>query len=87
MDDPLPPAARYDYENCESAHAEKMLANLEALVADPATVGKTFASGKKSYKIAHADNFEYKDPIDQSVSKKQVRCWSCALLQRHDFGV
>jgi phosphoglucomutase len=62
---------RYDYENCESAPAEKMMANLQSLVDDKATVGKTYTHADKTYKVALADNFEYTDPIDKSVSKKQ----------------
>jgi len=64
---------RYDYENCESAPAEKMISNLESYIADPASVGKTYSHGGKTFKVAKADNFEYTDPIDHSVSKKQVR--------------
>ena len=63
---------RYDYENCESAPAEKMISNLESYIADPASVGKTYSHGGKTFKVAKADNFEYTDPIDHSVSKKQV---------------
>jgi len=63
---------RYDYENCESAPAEKMISNLESYIADPASIGKTYSHGGKTFKVAKADNFEYTDPIDHSVSKKQV---------------
>lgn len=63
---------RYDYENCEDAPAQKMMENLEKLTQDPATVGKTLSCEGKSYTIAKTDNFEYTDPIDKSVSKKQV---------------
>lgn len=62
---------RYDYENCESAPAEKMIANLEQMIVDPSTVGKSYTYGGKTFKIAKTDNFEYTDPIDQSVSRKQ----------------
>lgn len=62
---------RYDYENCESAPANQMIANLENLIADPSVVGRTFTHGDKSYQVAKGDNFEYTDPIDGSVSKKQ----------------
>ena len=64
--------ARYDYENCESAPAEKMIANLEQMIVDPSTVGKSYTYGGKTFKIAKTDNFEYTDPIDQSVSRKQA---------------
>jgi len=62
---------RYDYENCESAPAEQMIVNLEHMIVDPATIGKSYTFGDKIFKIAKADNFEYTDPIDHSVSKKQ----------------
>jgi len=65
---------RYDYENCESAPAEKMMSNLDSYIADPASIGKSYSHGGKTFKVAKADNFEYTDPIDHSVSKKQVSC-------------
>lgn len=67
---------RYDYENCESAPAEKMISDLESYIADASSIGKTYSHGGKTFKVAKADNFEYTDPIDQSVSKKQVRLFS-----------
>ncbi|XP_041359453.1 phosphoglucomutase-1-like [Gigantopelta aegis] len=62
---------RYDYENCDSSPANKMMSDLNSLVADPSLVGKVYSSGNKSYKVAKADNFNYTDPIDKSVSKNQ----------------
>lgn len=62
---------RYDYENCASDPAEKMISDLESYIADPASIGKTYSHGGKAFKVAKADNFEYTDPIDHSVSKKQ----------------
>lgn len=62
---------RYDYENCESAPAEAMIAALEKMISDPATIGKTYSHGDKTFKIGQADNFEYTDPIDHSISRKQ----------------
>jgi phosphoglucomutase len=62
---------RYDYENCDSAPANKMISNLEQFISDPATIGKTYTQGGKTYKVAKADNFEYVDPIDGSVTSKQ----------------
>lgn len=63
---------RYDYENCESEPANKMMANLNAYVADQSNIGKVFTSGDKSYTLAKADNFSYTDPVDHSISKNQV---------------
>nr|QNH72575.1 phosphoglucomutase isoform 100 [synthetic construct] len=62
---------RYDYENVESDPANQMMANLDKMAADSSIVGKVFSHGDKSYKVAKMDNFEYTDPIDNSVSKKQ----------------
>ena len=57
----------------ESAQAEKMMAGLTAMIDSGSTVGKTFSKGDKSYKVSVLDNFSYTDPIDNSVSTKQVR--------------
>ncbi|XP_067679861.1 phosphoglucomutase-1-like [Haliotis asinina] len=62
---------RHDYENVETAPANQMMANLNALIADPALVGKKYSSGDKTYTVAVADNFSYTDPIDNSVTKGQ----------------
>ena len=64
---------RYDYENCESSPAEQMMTNLRQLIQDPAYSGKAFSQGDKSFTVAKIDDFEYTDPIDKSVAKKQVR--------------
>lgn len=65
---------RYDYEECESEPANKMMAHLEALIADNAKdlVGKNYTSENKTYTIKTADNFSYVDPIDKSTAKNQV---------------
>ncbi|XP_076439385.1 phosphoglucomutase-like [Babylonia areolata] len=42
---------RYDYENCESEPANKMMAGLESFIANPSTIGQTFSSGGKSYTV------------------------------------
>jgi phosphoglucomutase len=62
---------RYDYENCDSAPAEQMMTNLNNLVQDASFIGKSFSHADKTFKVAKADNFEYTDPIDGSISKKQ----------------
>jgi len=58
---------RYDYEECESDGANAMMAHLNKMVQAADIKGKTF--GK--YTVDKADNFEYVDPIDKSVSKNQ----------------
>jgi phosphoglucomutase len=62
---------RYDYENCESGPAGQMMTNLENMIGDASTVGKTYSFGGKTFKIAKCDNFAYTDPIDHSVTTKQ----------------
>lgn len=49
-----------------------MMSNLDEFIKDPAVVGKSYCHGDKTFKLAKADNFEYTDPIDGSVAKKQV---------------
>lgn len=62
---------RYDYEECDLAPCNEMMATLEKTITDPGFVGKEFSSGGKSYKVKFGDNFSYNDPIDKSVSTKQ----------------
>eukprot|EP00274_Cyanoptyche_gloeocystis_P001970 CAMPEP_0196655628 /NCGR_PEP_ID=MMETSP1086-20130531/5382_1 /TAXON_ID=77921 /ORGANISM="Cyanoptyche gloeocystis , Strain SAG4.97" /LENGTH=509 /DNA_ID=CAMNT_0041988039 /DNA_START=258 /DNA_END=1787 /DNA_ORIENTATION=- len=64
--------SRYDYEEVDSESANKLMARLnEQSSASSATplVGSVWAGGK--LKVAAASNFEYKDPIDHSVSSNQ----------------
>lgn len=67
---------RYDYENVDSDGANKMVALLRQAVEDSSLVGKTYQGGvgenQKSYQIKTMDDFAYTDPIDGSVSQKQV---------------
>ncbi|GAB6028940.1 Phosphoglucomutase-1 [Chamberlinius hualienensis] len=62
---------RYDYENCEEKGCNDMMTTLESLMAAPDFIGRVLASGGKSFKVAKADNFEYTDPIDHSITRKQ----------------
>eukprot|EP00735_Rhodelphis_limneticus_P003951 TRINITY_DN15495_c0_g1::TRINITY_DN15495_c0_g1_i1::g.30570::m.30570 TRINITY_DN15495_c0_g1::TRINITY_DN15495_c0_g1_i1::g.30570 ORF type:complete len:562 (+),score=188.65,sp/Q9SCY0/PGMP_ARATH/62.46/0.0,PGM_PMM_I/PF02878.11/3.9e-36,PGM_PMM_III/PF02880.11/1.8e-27,PGM_PMM_II/PF02879.11/8e-14,PGM_PMM_IV/PF00408.15/2e-10,Ribosomal_S6e/PF01092.14/0.062,DUF91/PF01939.11/0.15 TRINITY_DN15495_c0_g1_i1:7-1692(+) len=57
--------SRHDYEECETAGADAMMAHLVAQHKD--IVGKEF----DGYKVAIADEFEYVDPVDKSVSSHQ----------------
>ncbi|KAI8919836.1 hypothetical protein DFJ77DRAFT_450126 [Powellomyces hirtus] len=59
--------SRYDYEEVDSEGANKMMAHLTAFINDKSNVGKKI----DNYEVAQADNFEYTDPIDGSVSKNQ----------------
>lgn len=38
----------------------------------PAFIGQKFTANNVSFVVTKADNFEYTDPVDGSVSKKQV---------------
>ena len=62
----------YDYEGVDSAIGDQVMAGLETFAADQSLVGKEFTEGNKTFTVAKNDNFEYVDPIDGSVSKKQV---------------
>lgn len=62
---------RYDYENCESAPCNEMMSQLEAKVTTANFKGQTLSAAGQSFTVEAADNFEYKDPIDGSIAKKQ----------------
>merc|ERR1740123_1081506 len=65
---------RYDYENCQADPCNAMMAELQSFVDDSSNaIGKVFtaSSGGKTYEVSKADNFEYEDPIDKSVTKNQ----------------
>ncbi|CAG8446726.1 13199_t:CDS:2 [Acaulospora morrowiae] len=61
--------SRYDYEEVNGDGANKMITHLRHLVGPGKSefVGKTFGQ----FTISSADDFEYHDPIDNSVSKNQ----------------
>jgi len=65
--------SRYDYEECESAGAEKMMNHLRQLFADKSFTGSnlTATSSSTSFTVKECDDFSYTDPIDGSVSKNQ----------------
>ncbi|KAK7144783.1 hypothetical protein R3I94_011013 [Phoxinus phoxinus] len=62
---------RYDYEEVDSDAANKMIDHLQTTMFDKDFVGQSFSSGDKTYQVEKADNFEYTDPVDGSVSKGQ----------------
>lgn len=64
---------RYDYEECSLEPCNEMMDKLEKTITDPAFIGKEYSSGGKTYKTKIGDNFSYVDPVDKSVSTKQVR--------------
>lgn len=63
---------RYDYEECALEPCNEMIAVLEKTIAEASFVGREYSSGGKTYKVKVADNFSYTDPVDKSVSTKQV---------------
>ncbi|XP_053683607.1 phosphoglucomutase [Sabethes cyaneus] len=62
---------RYDYEECDLAPCNEMMATLEKTITDPSFIGKDYSAGGKKYTVKLGDNFSYNDPIDKSVSTKQ----------------
>ncbi|KAL0604213.1 Phosphoglucomutase-1 [Plecturocebus cupreus] len=62
---------RYDYEEVEAEGANKMMKDLEVLMFDRSFVGKQFSANDKVYTVEKADNFEYSDPVDGSISRNQ----------------
>merc|ERR1712130_245102 len=60
---------RYDYETVDKAAAEKLFDHLREKAAN-FTDGKE-AIKSEEFKIGTADEFEYTDPVDKSVSKRQ----------------
>ena len=62
---------RYDYEECDGPSAQKMMDHLQSLVDSKDLPGKTFKGDSKEFVVSKADNFEYIDPIDKSVTKNQ----------------
>lgn len=63
--------SRYDYEEVAAAPAADMIARLREMIAGGKLPGTTFEEHGESFTVASADDFEYTDPIDKSVSSKQ----------------
>ncbi|XP_041009752.1 phosphoglucomutase, cytoplasmic [Juglans microcarpa x Juglans regia] len=63
---------RYDYENVDAGAAKELMACLVKLQSSLSEVNE-IVKGMRSdvSKVVHADEFEYKDPIDGSISKHQ----------------
>lgn len=68
----LPSLARFDYEGLEPKTTYYIMRDLEALVTDKSFIGQQFAVGSHVYSVAKTDSFEYVDPVDGTVTKKQV---------------
>ncbi|KAM9969763.1 hypothetical protein ACTFIR_001599 [Dictyostelium discoideum] len=65
--------SRYDYEEIDTAPAEAMMKHVSQQIESKQLIGKKFTgiSDSLEYEIASCDDFEYKDPIDSSVSSHQ----------------
>ncbi|OCT84838.1 hypothetical protein XELAEV_18022995mg [Xenopus laevis] len=62
---------RYDYEEVDAEGANTMMKDLEALMFDRSFIGQQLSAGDKVYTVEKADNFEYSDPVDGSISRNQ----------------
>uniref|UniRef100_A0A7N8X5R5 Phosphoglucomutase-1-like n=1 Tax=Mastacembelus armatus TaxID=205130 RepID=A0A7N8X5R5_9TELE len=62
---------RYDYENVDVDAACEMMEDLEIMIADKSFVKQRFAVEDKIYQVEKADNFEYTDPVDSTISRNQ----------------
>ncbi|XP_033214709.1 phosphoglucomutase [Belonocnema kinseyi] len=62
---------RYDYENCNAESANKMIKEVEDKIESPQFIGRILSSQNKEYVVKEADNYSYKDPVDNSVADKQ----------------
>lgn len=75
--------SRYDYENIDIDAACEMMEDLEILISDKSFVKRRFAVEDKIYQVEKADNFEYTDPVDSSITRNQVlysiKTYSCIV--------
>lgn len=65
-------SARFDYEGVDARAAYYLMKDLEAVIIDKAFTTQKFSVGSNVYSVEKADNFEYIDPVDGTVSRKQV---------------
>jgi phosphoglucomutase len=64
--------SRYDYEEVDSEAANKVMQHLQQTFNNASEfIGKEFSHSGKTYKVALADDFQYTDPIDHSLTTKQ----------------
>lgn len=61
---------RYDFENCDSNKCQTMIRELETTLSGKSLLGKKFGS-TGSYVVKETGNFNYTDPVDQTVTAKQ----------------
>lgn len=60
---------RYDYENLDVSGANLLMTYVESQM--QAFVKQKFSANGVDFVVSAADNFEYHDPVDNSVSRKQ----------------
>jgi hypothetical protein len=60
---------RYDYEEVDSVGANKMMDHLRGNASS--LVGRKFPDAK-GYEVEICDDFSYEDPVDHSITQKQV---------------
>ncbi|KAJ8262873.1 hypothetical protein COCON_G00153300 [Conger conger] len=62
---------RFDYEGVDPRAAFYLMRDLEGVIQDKAFLTQKFAVGNNVYSVEKADNFEYIDPVDGSVTRNQ----------------
>ncbi|NXI46882.1 PGM5 protein, partial [Galbula dea] len=62
---------RFDYEALEPRTAYFIMRDLEALITDKSFSHQQFAVGNSIYSVERTDSFEYIDPVDGTVTKRQ----------------
>jgi phosphoglucomutase len=65
--------SRYDYEEVPSEGAQKLVDHVNGFINSSSFSGRLYTSSSTgtSFTVEDAYNFDYKDPIDKSVSKNQ----------------
>lgn len=66
--------SRFDYEGLDPRAAFYLMRDLEGVITDKAFTSQKFAVGDHVYSVEKAENFEYIDPVDGSVTRNQVSC-------------
>ncbi|NWH73780.1 PGM5 protein, partial [Piaya cayana] len=62
---------RFDYEALEPRTAYFIMRDLETLITDKSFSHQQFAVGNNIYSVERTDSFEYVDPVDGTVTKRQ----------------
>ncbi|KAG7259131.1 hypothetical protein CRUP_016698, partial [Coryphaenoides rupestris] len=62
---------RYDYEDVDLDAACELMEDLEIRMTDKSFVGQRFAVAESIYQVEQADNFEYTDPVDSTITRNQ----------------